>query len=293
MNHISLFGIAASIPCVIILTSCSQVGLTDSEFQTALQTQFPPYWEIISLEVKERENTGTKVQPNIVTRFHTVVQLKEDVFIDTGILNDINANRQQGITFISQSEVKGKKMDIYGVSNSKLVAEKWQSDFNFDANTTGDFGYPRAFFNGRTIVKDSKEQEEFVVQVKKKIEEEAAALKKAIISRQIFSGERLETGGKSRSFKLSFTSFDESSGIFLGELNYPDANVVLAVEGKLLEPNLSFKANKIIKSNIFFSELYPIFSLDLVSANKLIGKYYRGSADYDYGLKSEQVVLTW
>lgn len=271
MNRINLSRIAVSIPCLIVLTSCSQLGPKDSEFRRSLQNQFPSHWEINSLEIKERENTGTKVQPNIVARFHAKLKLKEDTFFEDSKLNEINADRQQGVTFISKAEVKGKIVDVYGVSNSRLVAEKWQTDFRFDTNPTENMGSTRTSFSEKTVLKDSKEQEEFVAQVKKEIEDDKVNLKKAIASRRIFSGERLGTEGAARYFKLSFNSFDESSGIFSGEMNYPDGNFIVGVEGKLSESNLSFESKKVIKGdNVTLQD--SVYNLHLVSGNKLSGQ---------------------
>jgi hypothetical protein len=162
MRYIHLSGLAASIPCLVVLTSCSPIGPNNLEIQASLQNQLPSQWEISSLEIKERENTGNKVEPNVSARFQAVAKLKEDTFIDSGKLDSVDSDLQQEVTFVSKSENKGKTVDLYGTSNSRLVSEKWQTNFQFTSNPTTSAGSPRTSFGDRTILKDSKEQEEFV-----------------------------------------------------------------------------------------------------------------------------------
>jgi hypothetical protein len=76
--------------------------------------------------------------------------------------DSIDSDLQQEVTFVSKSGDKGRTVDLYGTSNSRLVSEKWQTNFQFTSNPTTNIGSPRTSFGGKTILKDSKEQEEFV-----------------------------------------------------------------------------------------------------------------------------------
>jgi hypothetical protein len=82
-------GCSPSIPCLVVLASCSQIGPNNSEIQASLQNQLPSHWEISSLEIKESENTGNKVEPNVSGHFQAVAKLKEDAFIDSGKLDSM------------------------------------------------------------------------------------------------------------------------------------------------------------------------------------------------------------
>jgi hypothetical protein len=89
IRYIHLSGLATSIPCLVVLASCSQIGPNNSEIQASLQNQLPSHWEISSLEIKESENTGNKVEPNVSGHFQAVAKLKEDAFIDSGKLDSM------------------------------------------------------------------------------------------------------------------------------------------------------------------------------------------------------------
>ena len=220
----------------------------DSKLRQQLQSQLPPFWEVTTFEIKEEQNIGTQVEPSISTRFHAVARLKEDAFFDAGRINSVELERQQGVAFIRPSEKQGKTVDLFGVSTSHLASEAWKAVFHFDENPIPNLGVPRSSLGGRTVVVDSKEEQDFVAEVRAQIESEKQNLVSKVTKGATLLGESLEHEGKDTyPFKLHFSSFDKTSGRWSGEIEWPTQQAMLKVEGALSDTTLTFKEVQFIK----------------------------------------------
>ncbi|MCY6494258.1 hypothetical protein [Leptolyngbya sp. GGD] len=220
-------------------------GPSRGDLKQHLQSQLPDYWEITSIEIKEKQNTGTKVDPYIFQRFRAKARLKTDTFFEASKIDGLPAKKQNSVVFISAVERKGKEVELFGFSTSKLVAEKWQSEFRFDVNPTGNYGQPRHYFGARNIVRNSKEEEEFAAAIKKQVEEERATLLSAIKSGAWLSGDWTDPSGEfnpsgknTQEMQIRFTSFDEGSGNLTGEVKFGSS--VKRFEGALTDDKIQF-----------------------------------------------------
>ena len=187
------------------------------------------------------------------------------------------------------------------MANSTLVSEKWNTVFRFNENPTGSFGQTRSTFSGRTILRNSKEEEEFIDGVKKKIELQRVALVESITNNRAFSGERLNTSGAGRNFKLSFTKFDAKSGNLSGEMIFPETDAVFAIEGKLSGLELIFDVTKPIRGGNLSTQ-DAVYTLRLIDSKILKGKreytpsfgsLFFFNAEKNSGRRKEDITLTF
>jgi hypothetical protein len=245
----------------------------DSKLRQQLQSQLPPFWEVTTFEIKEEQNTGTQVEPSINTRFHAVARLKEDTFSDAGKINSVELARQQGVTFVRPSEKQGKTVDLFGISTSHLVSEEWKAVFRFNENPTLNLGTPRSSFGSRTIIVDSKEEQDFVAEVRTQIEAEKQNLISKVANGETLIGIETESSG-TYPFKLHFSSFNKATGRWSGEIEWTTLQAIHKVEGTLSDITLTFKEVEFIKKgNAVLGADYSV-SLDPQSKGKrLVGEW--------------------
>jgi len=178
--HKSVFP-TAPIISIVIIAGCSQFAPKNADIKTSLQGAVPPYLEVTSLSIDNRENLGTRTNPVIQSRFKAALKLKEDTFTSAERLDSVDWERQRDITFINLVEKNGKTLEIYGFAVSQPFMDSWKTELQFDNNPFSELGEPRSYFQGKTVLRNSPEEEEFLAEVKKQIESEKEALEKAII----------------------------------------------------------------------------------------------------------------
>ncbi len=229
-------------------------GPSRSDLKKQLQNQLPSYWEITSIDIKGKQNTGTNVEPRISQRFHAKAKLKEDTFFETSQIDSLPAKKQNNVVFLNASERRGKEVELYGLSTSSLVAEKWQSSFRIDVNPTFNYGQPRNSFSGKTVLRNSREEAEFVSTIQKQLEEEKATLLSALRSGSWLSGTWVEPSGGYNlgdevraDMQVRFTSFEESSGKLAGEIKFSSS--VKRFEGTFRGDEINFKTVSVVQGN--------------------------------------------
>ncbi|MBW4635233.1 MAG: hypothetical protein KME30_26065 [Iphinoe sp. HA4291-MV1] len=278
--------------CTIVLNSCSQPAPSTLELKQQLQNRVPEYWEITSLEIKERENLGTASESKVSQRFQAQAQLKEDLFTRVGKIVDIPFEKQANIVFLALSKKKGQKINIQGLSIARLVEKKWYADFSFSKNPMADFGKPINSFSGNLMIRDSKEEKDFIAGIQQEVrqkEEKRNRIKSAIKSGSWLSGkwkeetvtvefegiERKDNTFGTRNFQIRFKSFDENTGWLSAEIKFPSS--LRKFEGELKGEQISLEEKSIISGHDDFG-LGMNFNFSFEEPSTMSGRWeYIGS----------------
>jgi hypothetical protein len=259
--------------CVTVTAGCGQVKPSQTELKQQLQANLPEYLQVSSFESKASDNLGTNAQPRIQTRFHARLTLKDDTFLQSSKLDSLPEERQEGIDFITKAATKGKTVDLYGVSLSRLVNEKWQTEFQYDTDPIPSLGRPRSSFGSQTVLRNSSEEQDFITKVRKQIEEDKAFLVSVLKGNQKYPGERRQDDADDfRPLTLQFKSFEQQSNKFIGNIEYPTLdNAVIEIEGSLLDDGLTFTTTKVLKGENL--SVGTIYNMRLVDRNQLKGRW--------------------
>jgi hypothetical protein len=165
---------------IMTVSGCSQSGPSDSELKNSLQSKLPAYWEVTSLSLENKENLGSKSDPNVQARFKAVIRLKEDTFKSeadqASTVSWFSQPKTTNVTFVSQVERKGKTAELFGVSHSKRFTDSWKTEFRFDNEPTSELGQPRSFFKGKTVLRNSKEEDAYKAELAKQEADKLAQL---------------------------------------------------------------------------------------------------------------------
>lgn len=238
---------------IVIITGCGQSAPKNTELKTSLQNTIPSYWEVASFKIENRENLGTRTNPVIQARFQSLLKLKEDTFTYAERLESIDYARQRDVKFISLVTEKGETVELYGFANSRLFQDSWQTEFEFDQYPISELGKPRSSFKGKTVLRNSPEEEKFIAEVEQQI-----ALEKEAILSKLFSRnqEGIFRGRRTSYFTIHFSSVDKNSGKVAGEITFKSRyrdtiSAVKSFEGTLSNQELKFTVNKAIKEDNF------------------------------------------
>lgn len=221
---------------LLALSGCgSSNEPSTSEYEKKLALDLKGYIEVASFEKQVSENTGTKVEPVIMTRFKAKLALKEDTYMPVGTV--------KGASLIELRNKKGTEFDIYGVAKATKRGDSWNITYRFENQPTNT-GQPRSFFDssGKVVVKGSpeeaslleelKKQEEIadaarqmkIAEDQKKATEERAknavyekALKSVVVAKRTYQG-ILKRGDFITAIHVSFSAFNALSGTFSGKL---------------------------------------------------------------------------
>ncbi len=262
-----------SISCVAFVYSCGQANPSQLELNRQLQLKLPEGIQVEYFEKKASDNLGNDAQLLVQTRFYARLTLVEDTFFSASNLDSIPQERQKDISFIKQAETKGKLVDLYGIATSRLVNEEWQTEFQYDTDPTPSLGKPRNSFGNRTVLRDSPEEQAFIIEVKRQIKEDRAFLVSMLKENKQYSGERRQDDVDGvRPFFLQFESFDQRSNKFIGKLEYPTLNnAVIEIQGDLSDDGLTFTTTKILRGeNLSVGTVYNMYP---VNRNYLQGRW--------------------
>lgn len=217
-----------------------------SELEKKLALDLKGYVEVASFSKEISENAGTKVEPLVQTRFKAKLRLKEDTYVPSGYV------RRENAVQLELRNKKGTEFDLYGIAKATRKGDGWNITFRYE-NMPSNIGQPFGHFSaqGKAFIKGSKEEEEFMAQIKEKAADEAMAsasralqqavlkeqeqarkskinsmLMKHVSDKKIYSGQirnadnLVESKYQLMPVKLSFDSLDQASGTVSGRLAF-------------------------------------------------------------------------
>lgn len=218
------------------LTGCGSSSEPSSgELEKKLALEIKPYVEIASLEKLISENTGTKVEPVVTTRFKAKLRLREDTYESAGYVG--------GAAVLKVLYKKGAEFEFYGIARSTRKGENWQTSFRTET-AMPNVGQPQGSFaeRGKVVIKGSPGEASLLEDVKKQQELEDAVRQKKIAEEQKGAAEeRVKNAAYEKTLKsvvtakktyqgvlkrgefitpilISFSGFTERSGTFSGKL---------------------------------------------------------------------------
>lgn len=250
--HKSVFPVVPVIS-IVIIAGCGQSGPTNADLKTSLQNAIPAYWEVASLKIEKRENLGTRTNPVLQARFQAILKLKEDTFTSAERLESVDYARQRDVNFISLVTEKGETVELYGLAVSQIFQNSWKTEFKLDQDPISELGKPRSAFEGKTVLRNSPEEEKFKSEVKQQIESEKKAILANLMSGQNEGNFNYNYRGKRR-FVIKFSSGDPALEKVAGEIRFRGSSgreepifTVKGFEGSLSDKELKLTVNKIIK----------------------------------------------
>jgi hypothetical protein len=192
MNQHYLSAPVMSVPvlAIFVLGGCSQLGPDDADFKSDLQASIPKHWQVKSVKIESRENTGTNTVPKVETRFKAKTQLEEDTFkkLRNYKIEVPDPRRIESVIFIQPANKAGKNIDIFGIAVSERYNEKWKTFFQIDGDPFDsksiDFGgfptdtqveavgqeLPRSRFQGKTVLINTPEEQVLKNEIAQQIE---------------------------------------------------------------------------------------------------------------------------
>jgi hypothetical protein len=156
----------------------------------------------------------------------------------------------------------------------------WRTDFRFDNEPMAGLGQPRSFFRGKTVLKNSKEEQVYKTELEKQAEEERKESLAKFTSKE-FAGEFKPYAYSYRSapFTIRFTSVKPNtqykSAQISGQISFQQG-ATKGFTGTWTENELQFKVDKMIKGNDSFGTgtEYAFLTKDFDSySNKLKGQW--------------------
>lgn len=262
-----------------LLTACSQLGPDDGVLKKSLQLSLPAYWEVGSLNLENRENLGTQSDPSVQSRFKAIVRLKEDTFneVESSNSDSYSSKEAKSVIFISQSERKGKAVELYGVASSRQYMDSWRTDFRFDNEPMAGLGQPRSFFRGKTVLKNSQEEQVYKVEQEKQAEKERKESLEKFTSKEFTGDFRLSY--TSYPFTIRFTSVKPDTQYKNAQISGQIAfqqGATKGFSGTWSENEVQFKVDKVVKGSDSFGigTEYSFLTKDFDSySNKLKGQW--------------------
>jgi hypothetical protein len=141
---ITVFALAA----LPVFASAQEADLLKKQ----LALQLPALWSVDDFTVQVSENTGTKVEPNIKSRFKADILLQRDLFTKV---------RAIGSTAVIRKIASAGKYHValYGIATSVRSADTWKTNFNFEnANALQIQGAGRGQFGPDAVLAGSPEE---------------------------------------------------------------------------------------------------------------------------------------
>ena len=135
-----------------------------SELKSAFKMELPGYVQLIDYDVEILENMGNKVDPRWGSRFKATVKSNVPLYI----LNE--KDRKKSLTFVTLKSKQGSSTDVYGKVITTIYQGKWKHHFNIEGSPIQNMGAQLNTFDGKVLVKGSKEEKEYFAAIEQKKE---------------------------------------------------------------------------------------------------------------------------
>lgn len=277
-RYVSLF-YPVPIISLIAIAGCSQLGPSNADIKKELQAELPAYLEVTSLDVKERENTGSKVDPNIQARFKVTIKMKEDTFRRSLISPTLHQTRKplQEVIFLNREKRKDEVVELYGLLASQKFEDSWKTSFKYDSTVI--VGEPRSSFVGKTVINSSPEEEAYNKEVAEQVKAEKNELLSLLLNKEV-QGQWVNYNGQIP-FKISLTSGNSGDDKIVGKIAF-DKGAVKGFEGTLTPKEMKFTINRVIQGEDNFGigtvYTFPLREED-IKQGKINGSWIHTNSD--------------
>jgi len=142
----------------VVLSGCfkNQIGPTEDDFKTYLEQKFSKGLTITDIEIIASQNLGTDVEPVVKSRIKGEFRLVEDFYK--------YSNRVSGKDVLVKIADEGTKMDLFGLSVSKLESNIWNIRFTELEIKPDVKGRPLSHWaKGSYVIKGSSEEKALII----------------------------------------------------------------------------------------------------------------------------------
>ena len=169
----SSFGLIA----LLAVAACSgEDGPGEKEIKNQFAALVPAHFEVSSFDVKASENAGTEVEPEWKSRFTSELELKVPTYNVDRVLTGVEGVPGGLVPFLRQVAKEGEKRTVYGTATSRLAAEKWETKWQIEENSTLDVGKALEEFGPHAIISGSAEEKKFLQAQEQKKDQAVASL---------------------------------------------------------------------------------------------------------------------
>lgn len=219
---------------LMFVAGCSgSLGPSAEELEKKFAVDLPSVWKLTSFKVTAEENTGTKTQPDVRSRFVATVELARDLYAPEAQLGDT-------LVVKKTKSVGEMKTELHGVARSQQSAGKWSISFNLENigavnisdKPLSDLG--KHVILGSTdekalrerVAKEEEAQRKAEAEASRLTKEKAEAIEKATAA--LFKpGTRLASrwtrqDGRSGALTFVIEKHDAVTRTFSGYTDYPD-----------------------------------------------------------------------
>jgi len=169
-------GLLASM--AVVLAACGNSG---PDLKAHYQETLPPNWTLESFSVEAKEEVGTKVAPEVHSRFKAEVAPTTDLVQKVGTLADTDV--------LKVTVKKGEDNKVFGIARSRYIGEEWKTRFELSEAPNFGAGKPASEFAAKQVVVGSSAYRNLLKSTKdsledrdKKLEEKNKNLMAAIAS---------------------------------------------------------------------------------------------------------------
>lgn len=267
----------------LLVSACSgSIGPDAGELEKKFALGLPSIWKLTSFKVTAEENTGTKTQPDVRTRFVATVEIARDLYSPQARLGDTAVLTQT-------HKVGDKKVELHGVARSRQNAGQWATEFDLENTAAVNISdkplsdYPKYVIAGSAeekalLAKAQKAEQEArqaAEEQERKERAEAEVLAKRLAS-AIRPGATIRgritanSSGNIYPIEFSFNTVDTQAGTFTARLSWPSYGAINAGNGVYAGPRFQFRETETLKRADGAGAPNCIFDLRL-EGEKLIG----------------------
>lgn len=161
----------------LILAACSgALGPSADELQKKFAAGLPSIWKLNSFKVTTEENTGTKTQPDIRSRFVAHVELAQDLYSPVGQIGQTAVLSKTG-------KVGDMKTELHGVARSQPNAGQWATLFDLENTARVNLSAKPLAAYGIYVIAGSAEEKDLRAKAEKQ-QEEALRVAKEKVDRE-------------------------------------------------------------------------------------------------------------
>jgi hypothetical protein len=169
----SSFGLIA----LLAVAACSgEAGPSEKEIKNQFAALMPAHFDVESFDVKASQNAGTEVEPEWKSRFTAELELNAPTYNLDRVLSGVEGVFGGVVPFLKQAAKKGEKRTVYGTATSRLVAEKWETKWQVEEDSTLEVGKSLEEWGPKAIVTGSPEEKKFLQAQEQKIDQAVASL---------------------------------------------------------------------------------------------------------------------